>query len=183
MSPPADRVISWGYFTRSVPALVRLRVTGPRDPLAPPSAPATAMTLLAMGASLAIVTAAFQSARNGSAAGKLLMAIGGAGALIVLCQSAWSARAAPINPRAFALGTFVACVALGFDIGLAIGRGTNVDTSLRIGYAGLGALAGYLVGGVAGLYTQRLGWLAGFVSVMAFGATLGLILLAKILFL
>jgi hypothetical protein len=137
--------------------------------------------MLALFACIGLGAMVAQSARNGSAVGMALLGLAAAGVLALVIYSVWEARSYPVVPDAFAIGPFLACVILGVDIGLAAGRGTEITTTTRIAYAAMGFVAGYVLGGLAGFYTQRLGWMAGIFSFFAFAASAGLLLLGYIL--
>jgi hypothetical protein len=176
-------IFSWKFHVFGIPRLLRARILGLRTAAGASSRPHARLELIfALVACLGLAAATAQSARNGSSAGIFLLALAVAGLLALAVQSAWSARSYPLLPERFAIGPFIACMILGFDIGLAVGRGSDVTQAMRIVYGAAGVLAGYLTGGVAGLFAQRLGWLAPVFSLFSFAASAGLILLAVVLF-
>jgi hypothetical protein len=173
--------LSWRFYARDVPRMLRGRLFGPR-PAESAFVPHVRMgQMVALAACLGIGAVTAQSARNGSIGGMVLLGLAAAGLVALVIHSAWEARAYPVVPYAFAIGPFIACIILGGDIGLAISRARDATPMTRIAYAALGVLLGYSVGSLVGLHTQRLGWIAGIVSFFALAASAGLILLAYIL--
>lgn len=172
--------LSWGFFTRSVPEMLRRRVFGPRSAASAFVPHVRIGQIIALFACFGLAGVTAQSARSGSVVAMFLLGLAAVGVLALAIHSAWEARQYPVVPQGFAIGPFLASVILGLDVGLAAGRGTDATTTLRIAYAALGVLIGYALGGVVGFHAQRLGWIAGFFSFFAFAASAGLILLAYI---
>jgi hypothetical protein len=178
----ARSAFSLEFFARGVPRLLRQRVFGPRPQQSAFVPHVRIGQTLALFACLGLAVASAQSARNGSVVGILLLGIAVAAMLALVIHSAWEARTYPLIPEAFAIGPFIFCLILGIDVGLAAGRGAQVSMTTRIACGVMGMVAGYIVGSLAGLFTQRLGWIAAFISFIALLASAGLILLAVILF-
>jgi hypothetical protein len=169
---------SWQFHARFLPGVIWRRITGrlPRG-----SSHARYEQIIALVAACAAIGFAIAPAMRGSVVAILIAAAGAIGIAVLVIQSVWSARTGPLTYDAFAVAPLIACIVLGADLGLAAGRGVNVETPMRVGYAAVGAIAGYVVGVGAGLMTQRLGWMAAFFSLITGLATIGLILLAFIL--
>ncbi len=83
--------------------------------------------------------------------------------------------------ESFSIAVFFFFVTLGITAGLFIGA---VEHSRRLGLIGVfaGLAAGYVAGTFAGLWVQRLGWMAKFFEMLAGAAVIGLVVVALVLF-
>jgi hypothetical protein len=98
--------------------------------------------------------------------------IGATGISALLINSIFS-REAPPSYDNFLIGVFFFFVILGLTAGIFAGSLEHSRSlGLLVGVAGL--IAGYLLGILAGLWLQYLGWLASTVNVLAWFAVLGM---------
>jgi len=122
---------------------------------------------------------------RGSFIGWLVGGIGAAGILALLINSIFS-RKEPPSYDCFLIGVFFFFVVLGISAGVFVGTlEHSLSLGLLVGSGGL--IAGYLLGILAGLWFQYLGWLASMVNILAGLAVFGmfsvdLVLLAGSLF-
>jgi hypothetical protein len=111
---------------------------------------------------------------RGSIAGWIVGGIGAAG-IIAMCISsiAWGIKTRPAYD-AFLKGIFFLFLVLGLSAGVFTGTlEHSLLKGLTVGAAGV--IAGYLLGIMAGLWLQYLGWLADILNMLAFLAVFGML--------
>jgi hypothetical protein len=109
-----------------------------------------------------------------SIVGLVVGGIGAAGVLALFIISIVSRGIEPPTYDCFLIGVFFFFVALGISAGVFVGTlGHSLMLGLLSGSAGL--LAGYLLGILAGLWLQYLGWLSGIVDLLAGLAVIGML--------
>lgn len=120
--------------------------------------------LLAIGIPLAV--------SNKPVIGWVLAGMGAAGTVALLISSIFSRKEPPSYDN-FLIGVFFFFVILGLTAGVFIGTlKHSLTPGMLVGAAGL--VAGYLLGILAGLWFQYLGWVASIVNGLAIFAVLGM---------
>jgi hypothetical protein len=116
-----------------------------------------------------------------SIAGWIIGAIGAAGFLAMLIISILSRRGAPPSYDGFLVGFFFFFVVFGLSAGIFIGALVHYPLfqGLLVGAAGL--LAGYLMGILAGLALQYIGWLAAVLDPLAGLVVFGMLVVDLVL--
>ena len=109
---------------------------------------------------------------HGSFIGWVVGGIGALGILALLINSIFS-RKEPASYDCFLIGVFFFFVVLGITTGVFVGTlEHSLSLGLLVGSGGL--IAGYLLGILAGLWLQYLGWLASIVNLIAGLAVFGM---------
>jgi len=160
------------FHTRFFPSLLRNRLrpegrsgTGFSSQLEFPVVFVVCCVLIAIGLPMAIDDKSF--------VGWVIGGIGGAGMLALVIHSIAS-RGNPPDYDDFLTGFFCFFVPLGLTAGVFAGSlGDSVPLGLLIGFGGL--VGGYLLGILAGLWCQYLGWIAVMVNGLAWLAVIGML--------
>jgi hypothetical protein len=130
---------------------------------------------------LILVLAGMPSAvSNNSIIGWIAGGIGTAGIIAMLTNSILSGMRKPPSYDAFLKGIFFLFLFLGLSAGIFVG---NLEHSLMKGLllGSTGLVAGYLLGILFGLWLQYLGWLAGFLNILAYLAVVGMLCVDMVL--
>ncbi len=127
---------------------------------------AVCIILLAFGIPVAV--------SNGSVIGWITGGIGAAGAIALVINSVFSRTKEPPSYEGFLAGVFLFFVFLGITFGVFVG---TLEHSLSLGLltGSAGLFAGYLLGILAGLWLQYLGWLSAAVNGLAGLAVVGML--------
>jgi hypothetical protein len=115
-----------------------------------------------------------------SITGWVMGGIGVVGMIFLFINSITSGTGDPPTYNSFLKGIFFFVVTLGASVGIFLG---TINHSLLLGLLiGLGGLvAGYLLGILAGLWLQHLGWVASFLNILAGPAILGMLVVDIVL--
>lgn len=170
------------FHLRFFPALIRGLLSPPKEayrspfsdhvPLEYTIAPALCMIAMAIGFPV------LQG--KGAWWGWLLLVLGAAGFIALLAVSIRSVRGQRPDYRDFRPAIFFFFVFLGPTAGL-LGGAIEHSPALKIAGSIGGLAAGYVLGILAGLWVQVLGWMSRFLDVFALGGIAGMIILDLVL--
>jgi hypothetical protein len=104
---------------------------------------------------------------NGSLIGWSFSVAGAAGIIALLVMSSAAQNGYEPVFDDFRILTFLFCVFLGITCGLGLGHSLGSSYPVRILLAVTGMATGYVIGIIAGLWIQRLGWIAGLLDLLA----------------
>lgn len=170
--------LSFEFHTRFFPALLwgRLR---PRERSGTSFASAVELHVLFVVCFILLAFGIPIAVSSGSIIGWIVGGIGAAGTVALVINSIFSRKNPPSYDH-FLIGVFFFFVTLGLTAGVFIGSlNHSLSLGLLVGFAGL--IIGYLLGILAGLWLQYLGWLASTVNGLAVPAVLGMILVDLVL--
>jgi hypothetical protein len=180
-APDDPAFFSWRFHTRFFPRVLRQNLWR-FDKRNSPFAPHVRLELVfALVGSLVLLCAAAPFATQGSRVALGLAGLGAAGTIALVAQRAWERRTTPVTFDGFSVAPFVACVLLGSVTALVLATATNAVGFAVAAYVVPGAIIGYVTGIGAGLYVQRLGWMAGVFKVFAMAMSFGLILVGAVI--
>lgn len=166
------KFLSLEFHTRFFPAFLWSRLR-PRDRVGTGFPSAVGLQVMFVVCCILVILGLPGAVSNRSFIGWILAGAGAAGILALLINSLCSRREAP-SYDGFLSGVFLFFVALGISAGVFVGTlEHSVPMGLLIGLGGL--IAGYLLGIMAGLWFQYLGWLASMVNILAGLAVLGML--------
>lgn len=104
---------------------------------------------------------------KGSLIGWFFAAAGAAGIIALLAASIASQKGCRPVYDDFRILVFLFCIFLGITCGLALGLSLRSSYPARVLLAAAGMAGGYVLGIFAGLWAQRLGWIAGLLDLLA----------------
>lgn len=104
---------------------------------------------------------------GGSLLGWFFAAAGAAGIIALLAASVASQKGCRPVYDDFRILIFLFCIFLGITCGLALGHSFRSSYPARVLLAAAGMAGGYIPGIFAGLWAQRLGWMAGLLDLFA----------------
>jgi hypothetical protein len=120
---------------------------------------------------------------KGSVAGWAFALLGTGGLLFVIVSSIRSQAGTRPSFDNFRAGVFFFLLLLGFTAGLGIGHANQVTYGTRLLCGLAGAVTGYFVGILGGLWIQYLGWLSETVNLLAWVALVGMVVVDILLLL
>jgi hypothetical protein len=177
----APSVLSARFHLQYFPALLWRRI-GPRaadEPRVSFSNHGSLEQLIILIVCATAVVIGLPFALQGSVTGIIGAGIGAVGVAGVIVVSVMGAGASA-GFAGFRCWVFCAVVLLGVTVGLFAGSLEHSHTRALV-YAAIGLAAGYPLGILAGLFAQRLGWIAGLLDSLAMVALLGLIVVDIVL--
>ena len=177
-TPP--KFLSLQFHTRFFPALLwrRLRF-GKSTGSGFSSSMELYLVLAGCGALIAIGVPA--ALLHGSIAGWIAGALGAAGILAMLVRSIASCRGETPSWDGFLAGCFSFLVTAGTSVAVFLGTLEHYTLYQALSAGGAGLIAGYLLGMVAGLVLQYLGWLSVLLDRLAGLAVIGMLVLDLVL--
>jgi len=172
------KFMSFEFHTRFFPSFLRSRLR-PGQRTETGFTPAVEFQVLFVVCCILLVLGIPSAINKRSFIGLIVGGIGAAGMLALLINSIISRKDPPDYDR-FLLGAFFFFIVLGITAGVFAG---TLEHSLTLGLlvGSVGLIAGYLLGILAGLWFQYLGWVAAMVNVLAGLAVLGMFVVDLVL--
>jgi hypothetical protein len=110
-----------------------------------------------------------------SVIGGIVGTLGISGTVALVGQSIWAERGTPLTFEAFRVMVFLFFTILGLTLGSLAGWSASHSRAIEASGAVVGLLAGYALGVAAGLWVQRLGWVAAWFELAAGLAVVGVV--------
>lgn len=182
---PQPSLLSWSFHSRFFPSLLYSRFFPKEKPVESPFAGHAKMELsILLAVSLVAGISGYAAALGkGSVIGWIFALAGTGGVLFLFVHGIRSHAGIKPSFDDFRTGVFFFLLLLGFTAGLGTGHAYKTTYGVRLLCGLAGAVAGYILGILGGLWVQRLGWLSEVLNYLAGIALIGMVIVDIILLL
>jgi hypothetical protein len=178
-APP--KLMSVAFHTRFFPSLLWSRIRPKQQQTRSGFNSSFELYLVLAGCAVLVALGVPAAMSHGSIAGWMASGLGAAGILAVLANSISSRSGEPLSWDGFLVGIFFFFVFLGLTVGIFVNTLEHFHLFLSLATCTAGLVAGYLVGIIAGLWLQYVGWLATVLNQVAGPAVIGMLVLDMVL--